>query len=117
MGQTVLKGESRVFVRAIVIQWLQKEILELQRLEPVRLCLGFGLWKHQLQFMAVFLNNFCTGLRAHTNPIQLWRRDDRPVGLNGNLEPQFLHGPDSGGIELQERLATRANNIGFAMVG
>jgi hypothetical protein len=92
-------------------EMLEGEMFELLRCQPV-------LRHDELQLVAVHKLQRRPGLRADADPIETGRRFHRAVGLDGDGEPALVKRVDQRRVDLQERLAARADDEApFAFLG
>src|SRR6266567_5082919 len=87
---------------------LKKEMLERKMLELRRRRSRLRI--HQLQFIPALLHQFRPALGAHADPVDPRRGFHRAVGLNRDLESLGMQGGNKARVELQQRLAARANH-------
>lgn len=72
IGKTVFHGLLSIGLYAGPAHGLEKEIFEIQMLEPFRL--GAFLWKDKLQLIAGPDDKFSAGLGAHGDPVYASRQ-------------------------------------------
>ena len=100
--------------RVRIVLRLQEKVRKVQLREPFRLRFGFDLRIDQLQLITARLDEGGIGLGADADPVEPFRRGNRAVGLDANLESFGLEGRDQGGVELEKRFASGADNISGA---
>ena len=73
--------------------------------------LGFRprLWEHQLELITLPHDHVTAGLGRDAHPVHTGRNRDRPVGLDRHLETEFPEGLHQRGVQLQQWLATGAD--------
>src|SRR5687768_14665384 len=108
MRETVLHGERRVPLLLRSIHRLQEEVAEIERLES----LGHRrrLRKDELQLVARREHEWCVRLRADADPVDARRCALRAVRLDRDLEAGVVQRRDELLVELQQRLATGADD-------
>ena len=81
-----------------------------------QLCEALGrcvaLWVDELEFIAGGEDQRRLGLGTHAGPVESRRRRLRAVGLHGDLEANRVQLGDRLTVQLQERLPTRADDVG-----
>ena len=108
-------GERRILPRQRAIHGLQKHMLEIQPFICVEVL--SVLRDHDLQLVATRDNQLRAHLRAHAHPVDALGHSDGAVGLDRDLEAACVQRVDQGRVELQQRLATRADNERLAALG
>jgi len=108
MGQTIAKCGCRILLLGRVVERLKEEMREVQILKPFRF--STLLWENQLQLVTRLQDELRAGLRTDADPVDTWRRQERPVGLDRDLEAPVVQGNDQLRVELEERLSTRTDN-------
>src|SRR5207249_603250 len=84
------------------------EVAKRKPLIPLRFCAE--LREHELEFVALPKDQVGAGLRTHANPVDTRRRDPGAVRLDRDLEALTVEGLNQLLIELEERLASGADD-------
>ena len=109
--ETVLDGKAGVLRDARPIHRLKKPVLEVEIVEAFRLGFWLCLRIDELQLLPGPRDERSPGFRADAQVVDAWRHLLGPVGLDCYLEPGLVQGIDQWRIELQERLAARADDV------
>jgi hypothetical protein len=110
MFHTVLYGELGVLPDPWAIHRLEEKHLESKILVLLRFHTALG--KYQLQFITRAQDKLGPHLWTDTNPVNFRMSRYRPIGLNCNFKPKIMKRTDKGIIELEQRLAARADHEG-----
>ncbi len=106
--ETEPEGFASVLVAVRAIQWLQEEVLEVQRLEGLRV--DPDLWVHDLELAPRTNLELASELGAHADPVDTAGDWKRAIGLDGDLEIPRVELIDERGVELEQRFSARADN-------
>ena len=108
MGKTVGQRQAGVLVQAGTVHGLQVEMREVQMREFIgrRTVLRVD----ELELLPAFLDQRRPGLGTDADPVDPRRGRQGTIGLDRDFEPGAVQSIDQRPVELQERLAARADH-------
>src|SRR5262245_5019112 len=107
MFEAVANGVVCVPREIYAVHRLQEEMIEVEVLVLLRFTTLLGI--HEFEFVPGTESEFRTGLRADTYPVKTLGSRLRAVGLDGNRETDEVECRHRFSVELEQRLAARAN--------
>ena len=113
MVEAVLHGQLGGDGAVGSVHRLQEEVREVEVLVALRRCVVLG--EHELELVAARHDRLGVGLWRHAHPVDSGGHLDRPVRLDRDLEAVCVERVDECDVELQERFAAGAHDVGSAL--
>lgn len=108
MGQAIVQRGLSVGLDVWAVHWLEHERFKIQSRKTLRPRQFLRI--DQLEFVSVSERQFGAGLWAHADPIKSAGGWLRAVRFDGNLNPHGMERVDRRLVELQQRLASSADD-------
>jgi hypothetical protein len=108
VSHAILDCQAGILVCTIAVHRLEEEMIEIERLEFLRRRPGLGV--HELELIALPLNQLRPGLRADADPVYGIGGGPRPIGLDGHVEALLMKALYERLVQLEKRLASRTDD-------